>query len=197
MHFTNLLAGSALVYLASAFKVPKGTTDGFYKVHLNAKGQEIHERVSNFEAEATPAEVSIVKRSLKEKRERHWETFCGCGIELNHDNCDDAVQDLKDQMGSTVWLVAPHTAFYSIRGDAVAFSCNNGDVGDALTSGDWVTEAAELVTRGCGWYIAGTGKCLFITFDLNTTDMGYMIWSDGVDFCGNAEASSDWQCPID
>ncbi|RBR20151.1 uncharacterized protein FIESC28_05430 [Fusarium coffeatum] len=102
MHFTNFLVGSVLCYLVTAFKVPKGTTDGFYKVHLNANGQEIHERVSSLADEATPAGVSIAKRALKEKREWRWNTWCGCGIELNHDNCDDAVQDLKDQMGSAV-----------------------------------------------------------------------------------------------
>ncbi|KAM0236636.1 hypothetical protein ACHAP5_009322 [Fusarium lateritium] len=193
MHLTNVLAGSALVYLAGAFKVPEGTTDGFYKVHLDAHRKEIHERVSSLKNEGTPADVSIAKRSLKEKRERYWSQWCGCGIELNHDNCDDAVQDLKDQMGSTVWFVGPRSAFYSIRGDAVAFSCNTGHL-DALTSADWVTESADVVTDHCGWYVAGTGRCDYVTFEANTTDMGYMIWRDGVDFCGNAEASSSWNC---
>lgn len=193
MRFINILAGSALFPFTGAFQVPKGTTDGFYKVHRHAQGQEIHERVSNFETEATPAEVSVAKQSRIEKRESHWFTWCGCGIELNHGNCDDAVQDLKDQMGSTFWVVGPQTAFYSIRGDAVAFSCNNAD-GDALTSADWMTQAAEVVTRSCGWYIAGTGQWAWITPGANSTDMGYMIWRDGVDFCGDAQGSPDWKC---
>ncbi|SPJ75684.1 uncharacterized protein FTOL_05415 [Fusarium torulosum] len=194
MHFTNLLAGSALIYFTDAFKVPKGTTDGFYKVHLNAQGQEIHQRVSNFETEATPAEVSIVKRTRIEKREPLWSRWCGCGNELNHGNCDDAVQDLKDQMGSTVWVIGPQAAFYSIRGDAVAFSCNTRDDVDALTTADWVTMAAEVATYYCGWYIAGTGQWNWIDPNFNSTVMGYMIWGDGVDFCGNAEASSSLDC---
>lgn len=120
MHFAKILASLAFISLTSAFKVPEGTTDGFYKAYISAQGEEIHERVSNVKDHAawpTIPEAKVPEGSALDKRqngERYYSTHCGCGIELNHTNCDDAVQDLKNQMYDilgTFQLKLPSTPF--------------------------------------------------------------------------------------
>ncbi|RFN51332.1 hypothetical protein FIE12Z_4386 [Fusarium flagelliforme] len=203
MHFARILASLALISHTSAFRVPAGTTDGFYKVYLNAQGEEIHERVSDVKDHATSrapaiAEAKVPGETALDKRqngERYYSTHCGCGIELNHTNCDDAVQDLKNQMYDILWYLPAETAFYSIRDDVVAFSCNITPDSWYAQSAEFVTEILGWVTNECGWYIAGTGS--FFTRQggfFSTTYIGYMVWRNGVDFCHDSIRSDRSQC---
>lgn len=123
--------------------------------------------------------------------------WCGCGIELNHGNCDAATWDLESQIGENG---STHTdtnfAYYSNRGDVVAFACPTG-----WHNGDWQTlysaagarNAFADVTNSCGWYIAGTST-LYADDGLDRPDYGYMVYRAGLDFCHDARGSSRHDC---
>jgi hypothetical protein len=82
----------------------------------------------------------------------------------------------------------------------VAFACND-DFGqnpgrpNAGIDTNYITEGYSFITQKCGSYIAGT----MIYLDLApTTDnspfLGYMRYSDGLDFCGAGEGSPASSC---
>ncbi|KAF8853989.1 hypothetical protein BDZ45DRAFT_59671 [Acephala macrosclerotiorum] len=126
----------ALVTLAAAFQVPEGTVDGFYKAYYNSAGLGIHEPVlpgtlplpnhnpispkMTKRAPSLPAAVTPNRRSNPDD---FWEVWCGWGLTVDHGNCHAAVQDLKNQLETETCMEA-HQAYYSIRGNLVAYACN-------------------------------------------------------------------------
>lgn len=131
------------------------------------------------------------------------ETWCGCGFDMNHDNCDAAVADLIEQTGHGDGVSCNFMDnYYSIRGDVVAFACNDhlGSIETASGKFQWtdwqLTTSYAAITKLCGWYIAGTNNWDggWWAIDFNTPNIGYMRWSEGLDFCYNAVSSGASSC---
>lgn len=171
--------------LTSAFVIPEGTEDGVYAVYTDASGNEVHKRLSDGVSIEKPS-----KRSSLEARAENWVTACGCGIELNHAYTDDAVQDLKNQVGPD-GLNQKDKHYFSIRGDVVAFSCLQ-DPWWTVTGPNYLTGAFAEITKKCGWYIAGTTQRE--PEGAEPAVAGYMRWSPGLDFCANAYLSPLTHC---
>lgn len=172
--------------LATAFVIPKGTTDGVYATYTNEDGIEVHERLDNGVTGDSPIQTS----KLDTRADKMWTTACGCGIGLNHGNTDAAVQDLKNQFGSGSRNQGSIN-YYSIRGDVVAFSCLQ-NAGFTVASANYLTRAFAKVTERCGWYIAGTAQ---LEPDAAQPSVaGYMRYTNGLDFCRNAFASPKTKC---
>ncbi|KAK8879219.1 hypothetical protein PGQ11_000513 [Apiospora arundinis] len=201
----------SLAVSATASKLPLiQPEDGVYAVTIGEKGQEIHTRISNItQAEvnelmqnSTPDIADLRKPAEGQMETRAWrldDTCCGCGYNLPHGDIDAAVEDLKyqiDENGSVLW-----TNFYSIRGGSVAFGCVNGlrQFGSLE-----VEKAYALITKRCGWYVAGSYQKTCIDtptkpFDLDCPEwtsptIGYMNWYPDQDFCKNAKGSSQRSC---
>lgn len=146
---------AALASVAGAFTLPAGAVDGFYRAYINETGHEVHELLARDLSPRgpSPAVTAGSAPRLLESRPPtdFWVTWCGCGIGLNHADCDAAVQNLKNQLGDRSRIEA-HLAFYAIRGSVVAFACNNSG-STAVIGSEGVRLAAEHVTNACGWYI--------------------------------------------
>lgn len=70
----------------------------------------------------------------------------------------------------------------------MAFVCNNDGNAYMKAWDDIIAQAYAQVTKGCGSYIAGsTGGPFAFSF-------GYMKYSQGLDFCGNALSSGADHC---
>lgn len=167
----------------AAFKIPAGAVDGFYRAWVDTDGTEHQELVT----EALPAGES--KRSypavLSSVQKRDNDIHCGCGRRLAGGDCDNAVTDLRGQLGSGASITG-HTAYYAIRGDVVVFVCNPSAY-TATISGNDAANAFAHITRECGYYIAGT--------ESHETNIGYMLkYENGGNFCGAAAASSAHHC---
>lgn len=130
-------------------------------------------------------------------------TWCGCGFDMNHGNCDAAVADLIEQTGHGDGVSCNlGDSYYSIRGDVVAFACNNWPTSvdtsaDKFQWTDWqLTNSYATITKLCGWYVAGTNNWDggWWKIDFNTPNIGYMRWSEGLDFCYDATISPRGSC---
>jgi hypothetical protein len=193
-----LLAFAALV--ATAFQIPEGTPDGFYVAYYDASGHEVHQPVTpDMISQVIDHETvasNLVSRpypvpTTSKRQTNFWETWCGCGIEVNHGDCDAAVADLKFQTRDRVRIEA-RMAYYSIRGSAVAFACNlTGQT--AVISDEGVGLSTQHITSNCGSYIAGTALHHFdSTAEFPFT--GYMRYSSGLDFCAASTSSTSNHC---
>ncbi|KXJ97294.1 hypothetical protein Micbo1qcDRAFT_229992 [Microdochium bolleyi] len=212
----TLLLGAASAAPASpepvtdgkGFKLPANLEDGFYRAYHDESGREVHERVSGpasaQELAAVSAAVSDATvpdseptgvSSIQGSRSRYW---CGCGLSMNHGDCDAAVEDLKFQSdreyGKPEWernhLIAPGTSWYSIRGSVVAFSCNWYWAYMPIPRRDGYTNVFGYITRECGWYVPGT----WVNDDSGSVHVGYMNYRAGLDFCMDATRSNDESC---
>ena len=186
----------------AAYKLPYGVTDGTYVAYFNETGHEVHQLIDT-------APVAAAKHSRDfttslsarqhgvggEGADDHavWITHCGCGRpQLNHGDCDAAVADLKGQLGRNT-LIDGGKAYYSIRGGVVAFACDPVKNWQAAASSDLMAAAADHITKACGWYIPGTAE-FDHDFAAEAAYLGYMAYSAGLDFCGNAIASGQSKC---
>ncbi|KAF2150018.1 hypothetical protein K461DRAFT_323510 [Myriangium duriaei CBS 260.36] len=207
---SSILHLATVAGLVSGFKFPAGLGDGTYAVSYDAKGNEAHTLLNS--TLSSPAQIEAgkiqainhlakqdeamiagrggkVRRGMQEKRGA-LSTYCGCGIYMDHGNCDAAVEDLKQQLdrGSgddKGGYIEANQAWYSIRGNAVAFICEDWRAQNWRR--DDVTNDLAEVTRECGWYVAGTLDGFF-------ADVGYMIYTPGLDFCGHATGSPVQKC---
>jgi hypothetical protein len=183
-----LIASLFAITAVTAFTLPGGLADGDFVAYLDKDGQEVHEKLST-RALAAPPKVAITTR----QNVVNHVTYCGCGFNMNHANCDAAVQAPKNQLPGTI---GSGLSYYSIAGAAVAFACNHGYLSAYLTA-DMVTQSAQRVTDACGWYVAGTDLTLEMVggipdeIELST---GYMQYYAGVTFCANADSSSRGSC---
>lgn len=196
----NICLLPLLISAATAFVLPGGLTDGVYRAYTDEHGVEIHERASGPSAGAIvssgPATRDISADISADSNETHGlskrrlpgQHWCGCGFTLNHQDCDSAVADIKNQVGSGVHIQA-HRAYYSIRGSVIFFACNTGD-GQLYMDVPSVTDIAGSLTEVCGRYIAGT----YARLGYPPEASGYMRYSQGLDFCAAAKTSPASSC---
>ncbi|GAQ09263.1 hypothetical protein ALT_6584 [Aspergillus lentulus] len=143
-----LLALAASAKLATSFKIPEGMMDGVYKVYLNENGVEVHEPLLPEDIiQVTDPESEQHEAALFERADPSFAvTYCGCGLTMNHGDCDRAVQNLKNQFGAGTVRIGPNLAWYSISGSVVAFACNKV-AAQAEASADRLTRALQGITE--------------------------------------------------
>lgn len=194
MHF-NLLIFALFFRWITAFTVQEDAADGFYIAYYDANGNEIHVKDPDTDPEWIEGlDVSNPFPSVQQDQpisllESIW---CGCGISMDHGNCDAAVADLKNQLGGYA-VIPGGMSWYSIRGGVVAFVCNRSPAGSqGVAYADRLTNSLSAITQACGWYIAGTQE--IYERQGSDLDYGYMNWRDGLDFCHDAEGSPSHSC---
>jgi hypothetical protein len=103
MRFSNVVIAFALGVTAQAYTIPDGITDGVYAVSIREDGVEVHTRIADSDAGPTldHREVKTVSQEDSLERREDGRLWCGCGFDMNHANCDAAVQDLKNSMGES------------------------------------------------------------------------------------------------
>ncbi|KAF1825220.1 uncharacterized protein K489DRAFT_429513 [Dissoconium aciculare CBS 342.82] len=188
MRWTILYQTLAAAALTHAFTIPREiTADGVYKVVTRDDGTEVHTKVADIDIESTVALTSAADEHDILKRSVRGQIWCGCGYTMNPGNCDAAVQDLKNQMGK---YIGPHLSFYSIRSNVVAFACNQGSQNVYADAGTYGTQL-QKITSACGRYIAGS---LDLVGGSNPFIVGYMRYSNGLDFCRDSTISGNNRC---
>jgi hypothetical protein len=204
MHFLKAALAAVFATGAAAFTLPADLQNGVYRGYYDKDGREVHELVQAFE----PGTVTLrrgttdSKETSLDKRIPNPNTFysCGCGFELDHGNCDNAVVGLKNYLNqnadpnfsSGCYDLVPYSTTYTYVNDVVVFLCNGAqDYG--VCSND-VTNSLAAITNNCGWYIAGTeaAEAWYPELDGSLTVdppyfTGYMQYSPGLNWCGN-----DW-----
>jgi hypothetical protein len=185
-----LLSILALVSLSQAFTVPTGTAEGVYAVYIDESGNEIHERrqspPSNWMASHTvPVKTRNDDSDVIFKRADN--TWCGCGLTMNHGDCDAVVADLQSQFEANDYTLPDNANFYSIRGSVIAFACNPLCCKDTI--GATFNSYAAYITEACGWYVPGT-----VWSPGFPQAFGYMNYYDGLDFCGASTSSPLHTC---
>ncbi|KAF2748172.1 hypothetical protein M011DRAFT_476786 [Sporormia fimetaria CBS 119925] len=191
MHFSKLLALFSLSTAIQAFTIPPGTSDGVYAVKLLDDGTYEHIKLAEpslGKRDPLALQISPQPESSLERRGR-GQLWCGCGNNMNHGDCDAAVDDLKNQLRGG-GCCGGFLNYYSIRGSVVAFACNRNGDNVSRGDGDFSWAIGEITNR-CGWYVAGS-------FDAGDWDyqmiMGYMIYHPGLDFCGMSTSSPHGSC---
>ncbi|KAF4336658.1 hypothetical protein FBEOM_9477 [Fusarium beomiforme] len=164
------------VVACAGFTMPENLPNGVYRVHVNSQGLEVYDGLTvDHTTTVTPGVSSRQLKARQWKDEGGWdrddpEMYCGCGLSMNHGNCDTAVDMLKAQFERSDGGVGEVTqAWYSIWGDVVAFCCT--DTSYPMTSSNYANILAHI-TDSCGCSIG----------------CGYMNYSPGLDFCANAES---------
>ncbi|RGP62579.1 hypothetical protein FSPOR_9158 [Fusarium sporotrichioides] len=183
-----LLLQSAVA--CTAFTLPDNLPNGVYHAHVDDQGLEVTEGVTvDYNTTVTPKKTSHLLKSRQTKEEGGWdrdqpEMWCGCGLSMNHGNCDTAVDMLKAQFSRSDGGVGEvNQAWYSIWGDVVAFCCASG--GYPVTASRYADYLARITDR-CGWYVPGTFSPSSIGF--SSVDCGYMNYAPGLAFCDTAES---------
>jgi hypothetical protein len=114
---------ASLAPIAAAFTLPYGLTDGTYAAYYNATGHEVHVRASDLAklgAETfAPPKFASRSRLLKKRQDDGSTFYCGCGFNMNHGDCDNAVAMLKAQFPA---FVNGGVNFYSISSSVVVRS---------------------------------------------------------------------------
>ncbi|KAK7424542.1 hypothetical protein QQX98_000507 [Neonectria punicea] len=181
---------SLLPLCSYAFTLPGGLSDGVYTVDVDEHGTEIHKRLPDVEVARDTVEETDEETSNLEKRFPTTRQFwCGCAFPLDHNNCDLATADLKNQVtpGKSV-----KNNYYSIKGNVVAFICN-----PYTTYGGYYSDAEYLglifrdISAQCGQYISGTSQNIV---SLSYAYVGYMQYSAGLDFCATSTSSREHSC---
>lgn len=199
---------------AAALTLPDSLRDGVYKASTDADGNEVHEFVSGPWPLDDDLNKTISVREEDLKHEKRWyesqdygfgvgilNAWCGCGLAMNHGDCDAAVDDLKRQFGNSGW-VPRNLAWYSIRGGVVAFACNTNwptmqvpAPPSVELDAEYLTLSFAAITRICGWYVPGT--CTYTDWGTVTfvpAYVGYMNYRPGLDFCSDAPSSRVDHC---
>ncbi|KAF5664334.1 hypothetical protein FHETE_7091, partial [Fusarium heterosporum] len=142
------------VVACAGFTMPENLPNGVYHVHVNDEGLEVYNGLTiDHTTTVTPKVSSPQVKARQWKDEGGWdltqpETFCGCGLSMNHGNCDTAVDMLKAQFDRADGGVGEvHQAWYSIWGDVVAFCCSEGT--DAMWTSQY-TDILSHITDTCG-----------------------------------------------
>lgn len=205
MLFRTLLSLLTAILSAQAFTLPAIIKDGIYSVRKD-NSVEIHEKISALPPSAELKSKRTTKSEPATSTPRrdvfYWEDrYCGCGINLNHQDTDDAVATFKGQLDDNIHNSFPaNYSFYVVRGSVVAFSCSGGNYG-SLNQGTSQNYAKSLakVTQSCGWYVAGTFSEEYGDTDVwfgwsISYDQGYMAHYPSLDFCTMARSSSSHSC---
>lgn len=124
----SLLAGVA-TQAATAFKVPDGAGDGVYAASFAEDGSEVHEHLQDFAgitSRTTPMTSRFEHLLPSTPTKRGKATWCGCGIGMDHGDCDSATHCLEDYLNNGR-VIHPYESFYCKRGSVVAFLCEHND----------------------------------------------------------------------
>jgi hypothetical protein len=107
MRFINIVTAFALGVAVQAYTIPDGITDGVYAVSIREDGVEVHTRIADSDTGPTLDHRAVKAVSQEDNLERREDgrLWCGCGFDMNHGNCDGAVQDLKNSMGKSLHFV--------------------------------------------------------------------------------------------
>ena len=202
---------------AAAFTLPANIQNGVYRTYYDKDGQEVHELLQAHEPNNITVRRDLEEPSLAKRIPNPNTAYsCGCGYTLNHENCDNAVNGLKNYVNqhpdptfsSGCYDLALYTTTWTYVNDVVAFLCNPGtptagdDVTDYGVCSNDITNSLAAVTNHCGWYIAGTeaAAAWVPSVDgsiniLNYYYTGYMRYSPGLNFCGHDwDAGSNDHC---
>ncbi|KAJ6443605.1 Indoleamine 2,3-dioxygenase [Purpureocillium lavendulum] len=190
----------ALAAGAIAAVIPRDATEGVYVVSRDESGNEIHTRIA--EPITSASEVrSILDGNgelygrddwLANENTHEYKTWCGCGFTMSKGDTDAAVAALKAQAGSG--FTYPHLSIYSIRGNVVAFACKSDGVSKGWTSSSNIGNLVKKVTDNCGKYVPGSAHQEQSNDGSSTSDIGYMRWYSGLDFCGKARGAGTGSC---
>lgn len=187
MKFSIALLGAVASQAATAFKIPDGAADGVYAAsYSDGDGSEVYEYLQDLGGISSRTSPMISRYehlvpSTLTKRDRAW---CGCGIGMDHYDCDAATHCLESFLGSG-HIIDPFKALACKYGSVVAFMCEHQDEIRRLTSGD-ATYSFQVVTQKCGLYIAGTAQLA------GGLTGGYMRNSD--DYCFHDTDSGAGSC---
>jgi hypothetical protein len=187
--FIIVLAAASSV---TAFTLPANLTAGVYRAYYDENGLEVHEAITEefFAAKRAVASAHDMATFESNLAKRAGPMWCGCGIGMNHGDCDNAVDKLKGQFHDGTAYIPGGNSYYSHSDNrgVVAFACNAaGD--QRIASGAMIGKMLESVTRSCGWYVPGTQEC-----DPNGLRVGYMNYAEGARFCDAATSSGQSQC---
>jgi hypothetical protein len=184
MRFTTIYQILAAAALSQALIIPSEiTAEGVYEVVKKADGTEIHTKIANVTS-GTPFEND---HALNRRYQN--EIWCGCGYYMDPGNCDAAVTNIRNQLNQGNPVPAGHS-FYAIQNNVVAFACNYGSV-DFTTNGDSFGHSLESITNACGRYVAGSKDT---GFNGDSFIVGYMQYSNGIDFCHDSTNSPQSSC---
>lgn len=220
MKSSTLFLKSALVAFAAGATLAPNLPDGFYHVYTDDNGLELHTQVTSAASNNIPLlswthhssnttypnsahpfrQPQNVENDLEKRCSTipasGGEVWCGCTHPLVPSDCDAAVADLKNQVGSQpggIILPKVGNAWYSIRGSVVAFQCPFTDQYLSALDVDKITNELATITNTCGRYIAGTIRAKVNGYNQNY-DLGYMQYTANLDFCGADENSAQHCC---
>jgi hypothetical protein len=131
MHFllSITISLASVLPLAAAFTLPAGLPSGNYAAYYNTSGHEVHVRASELDRRdvGSYSPAHRAKRSdtnFIEKRQdlgdSGYSTYCGCGFNLDHGDCDAAVAGLEAQFpgtldGGLAWYTIHNSVVVSIH----------------------------------------------------------------------------------
>jgi hypothetical protein len=186
----------ALASIVSAVRLPKmpdAAVDGFYVAYVDEFGKDVHTLISapNKTGFVDGLAPSMPKPKLAKRSSGY--SWCGCGYNMNHADCDAANADLANQAGGGI-TVGGGLCYYSVVSSAVAFVCNPYSSQDNILAetfySDGVGSSDAVITSDCGWYVAGTYAWGYWPSYV----VGYMIYYAGEDFFHDSTGSSASGC---
>ncbi|KAE9377577.1 hypothetical protein N431DRAFT_461176 [Stipitochalara longipes BDJ] len=178
---TLLFLGAAVI--ATAFTIPKGEANGFYLAYYDIEGNEVHKLITDISANLTESSIS-----QSAKIGKRGQTWCGCRNGMDHGTTDDVNGHLGNILGNG-YSIPGNAASYYVEGPSVAFMCNKDSFSATVNQG-MIPTGCEKITAACGLYVAGTYRI----DGLPAMDFGYMDYTNGEDFCRNAEGSGSHSC---
>lgn len=172
----NLLIFVSLAFtvnLATASSLASDLPDGVYRSYTDEHGVRPHTRLTHDDhaqlswthdprsttLNTTPAHPFLTSPSPTKRTDcsndvAPSQVQCGCTFTVDPVSCDDAVADIKAQIGDGITPSVGH-AYYSIRGSVVAFRCAFAS-GDRPLTVQGFTDAAGTIMDHCGRYVGGT-----------------------------------------
>lgn len=189
-----ILTSLILAPLATAFTLPSGANEGSYVAYYDENGNQVHVKSPTVEEQAIlatkayppPEHLNSTTETTLETRDIQW-IWCGCGHNLDPNDCDNAVAGLKSQFDPQASIDA-YMAWYTIRGSVVAFACNTVSSTSDSFAPQYLDLSYSVITETCGWYVAGTW------FAVLQVNIGYMNYYGGLDFCAASQGSSADHC---
>jgi hypothetical protein len=204
MLFKTLFGIAIFSFLAQAFVIPEGTSNGVYRTYVNKRGEQIHEKIfpipnlkrSGSAAPTTPNPLSTLNtRQIDGNPDTI--TYCGCGYNMDHGNCDWVAANMLAQLQDADGFIPQGISFYAIYYDVVAFLCN-GSTSNVTIDPIQFPLYLQQITGACGWYVAGTvletAEYGLYGYDTLVLNYGYMIYFDGLNFCAAADTSPAHSC---
>lgn len=193
--FRSLATLALAATSTTAFTIPPtGLPSGQYFASINSAGEQtilpftpdLAAQVRNTTTTTyllSPRQSNITTPTFEEK----WMTHCGCGITLDQASTNRALHGIMNQCG-TQCKVRPGESMFTIQDKVVAFICFGGH-----TSSEWINGAHLWLEYACGANIAGSAY--FEDGRILKPVIGYMGYSEGLDFCRDSLNSPSASCP--